>query len=97
MRVSDYCQIAYRLTFRIYRQRPVDSQTMDRHRLKYLFKEVLGVDVDAIVGKVTATLAVQRAQEVPEHSKDWDRYMAEKGGIVLLPRNVTDLGKKPRA
>ena len=86
-----------RLTFRIYSASPVDSITMDRTRLKYLFKEVLGVDVDAIVGQVTASLAVERAQEVPEHSKEWDRYMAEKGGIVLLPRNVTDLGKKPRA
>ena len=69
---------------------------MDRDRLKYLFKEVLGVDVDAIVRQVTASLAVERAKEVPENSREWARYMEEKGGIVLLPRNVTDLGKRSR-
>lgn len=69
---------------------------MDRDRLKYLFKEVLGVDVDAIVRQVTASLAVERAKEVRTNSEDWDRYMQEKGGLVVLPRNVTDLGKRPR-
>jgi len=70
---------------------------MDRDRLKYLFKEVLGVDVDAIVRQVTASIAVERAKQVPEQSKEWARYMEEKGGIVLLPRNVTGIGKKPRS
>ena len=70
---------------------------MDRDRLKYLFKEVLGVDVDAIVSQVTASVAVERAKQVPEQSKEWARYMEEKGGIVLLPRNVTGIGKKPRS
>jgi len=70
---------------------------MDRDRLKYLFKEVLGVDVDAIVQQVTASLAVERAREVREHSEAWKRYMAEKGGLVILPRNVTDVGKRPRS
>jgi len=70
---------------------------MDRDRLKYLFKEVLGVDVDAIVRQVTASVAVERAKQVPEQSKEWARYMEEKGGIVLLPRNVTDVGKKPKS
>jgi len=69
---------------------------MDRDRLKYLFREVLGVDVDAIVGQVTASLAVERAKQVRENSEEWKRYMEEKGGIVLLPRNVTDLGKRPK-
>ncbi|HEV8594141.1 MAG TPA: hypothetical protein VGR51_01260 [Thermoplasmata archaeon] len=69
---------------------------MDRGRLKYLFKEVLGVDVDAIVRQVTASLAVERAKQVPEQSRDWTRYMAEKGGLVLLPKNVTEIGKRPR-
>ncbi len=69
---------------------------MDRDRLKYLFKEVLGVDVDAIVRQVTASLAVERAKQVPEHSREWTRYMEEKGGLVLLPKNVTDVGKRPR-
>lgn len=70
---------------------------MDRSRLKYLFKEVLGVDVDAIVRQVTASLAVERAKEVPDHSREWTRYMGEKGGLVLLPKNVTDLGKRPKS
>jgi len=70
---------------------------MDRERLKYLFKQVLGVDVDAIARQVTASLAVERAQQVSKNSEEWSRYMEEKGGIVLLPRNVTDLGKRPRS
>lgn len=70
---------------------------MDRDRLKYLFKEVLGVDVDAIVRQVTASIAIERAKLVPKHSQEWTRYMEEKGGIVLLPRNVTDLGKRPKS
>ncbi len=85
------------MTIDSYTQRPVDSSTMDRDRLKYLFKEVLGVDVDAIVQQVTASLAVERAREVREHSEAWKRYMAEKGGLVILPRNVTDVGKRPRS
>ncbi len=70
---------------------------MDRDRLKYLFREVLGVDVDAIVQQVTASIAVERAKQVQEHSEEWKRYMEEKGGVVLLPKNVTNLGRKPRA
>jgi len=67
---------------------------MDRDRLKYLFREVLGVDVDEIVRQVTAELAVERAKDVAKNSHDWTRYMEEKGGLVLLPKNVTDVGKK---
>jgi len=70
---------------------------MDRTRLKYLFKEVLGVDVDAIVRQVTAEMAVARAKDVRRNSEEWTRYMDEKGGIVLLPKNVTDVGKKEQA
>lgn len=68
---------------------------MDRDRLKYLFREILGVDVDAIVRQVTAELAVERAKDVAKNSQDWGRYMEEKGGLVLLPKNVTDVGKEP--
>ncbi len=70
---------------------------MDRDRLKYLMKQVLGVDVDAIARQVTASIAVERAKQVSDNSKEWSRYMEEKGGIVLLPRNVTDVGKKPKS
>jgi len=84
------------LTIFSYTPNSVDSSTMDRDRLKYLFKEVLGVDVDAIVQQVTASLAVDRAREVKEHSASWKRYMEEKGGLVILPKNVTDVGKRAR-
>ena len=84
------------MTIFSYTPNSVDSSTMDRDRLKYLFKEVLGVDVDAIVQQVTASLAVDRAREVKEHSASWKRYMEEKGGLVILPKNVTDVGKRAR-
>ena len=68
--------------------------TMDRERMKYLFKEILGVDVDDVVRKVVATIAVERAKQTQQHTKDWKRYMDAEGGIVLLPSNVTQLGRK---
>ncbi len=70
---------------------------MDRERLKYLFREVLGVDVDAIVRQVTASLAIDRAKQVREHTEAWKKYMEEKGGLVILPKNVVDLGKRPKS
>lgn len=67
---------------------------MDRERMKYLFREVLGVDVDDVVKKVVATIAVERAKQAQKNTREWKRYMATEGGIVLLPPNVTQLGKK---
>jgi len=68
--------------------------TMDRDRMKYLFREVLGVDVDEVVRKVVATIAVERAKQAQQNTKDWKRYMEAEGGIVILPANVTQLGRK---
>jgi len=62
--------------------------------MKYLFKEVLGVDVDDVVRKVVATIAVERAKQAQKNTKDWKQYMAAEGGIVILPSNVTQLGRK---
>ncbi len=45
--------------------------TMDRERMKYLFREILGVDVDDVVRKVVATIAVERAKQVQQNTKDW--------------------------
>jgi hypothetical protein len=42
-------------------------------------------------------MAVARAKDVRRNSEEWTRYMDEKGGIVLLPKNVTDVGKKEQA
>jgi len=67
---------------------------MDRERLKYLFREVLGVDVDQVVKKVVATIAVERAKQAQEHSRTWKQYMGAEGGLVVLPSNVTRLGRK---
>lgn len=67
---------------------------MDRERLKYLFKEVLGVDVDQVVKQVVATIAVERAKQAQSNTREWKRYMEAEGGIVILPANVTQLGKK---
>lgn len=63
--------------------------------MKYLFREILGVDVDDVVKKVVATIAVERAKQAGENSKDWKRYMESEGGIIILPANVTQLGRKP--
>ena len=68
--------------------------TMDRERMKYLFKEILGVDVDDVVRKVVATIAVERAKQAQQNTRDWKRYMEAEGGIVILPSNVTQLGRK---
>ncbi len=62
--------------------------------MKYLFKEVLGVDVDEVVRKVVATIAIERAKQAQKNTQDWKRYMEAEGGIVILPLNVTQLGRK---
>ena len=67
---------------------------MDRDRMKYLFREILGVDVDDVVRKVVATIAVERAKQAQQNTKDWKHYMDAEGGIVILPSNVTQLGRK---
>jgi len=70
---------------------------MDKARTKYLLKEILGVDVDEIAKQVIATASVERARQVGKNSTEWKRYMQEEGGIVLLPGNVTRLGKRSAA
>ena len=67
---------------------------MDRDRMKYLFREILGVDVDEVVKKVVATIAVERAKQAQQNTKEWKQYMEAEGGIVILPTNVTQLGRK---
>ncbi len=67
---------------------------MDKDRTKYLLKEILGVDVDEIAKQVVATASVERAKQVEKNSSEWKRYMQEQGGIILLPDNVTRLGKR---
>lgn len=62
--------------------------------MKYLFREVLGVDVDEVVKQVVATISVERAKQTQKHTRDWKRYMGSEGGIVILPSRVTQLGKK---
>ncbi len=69
-----------------------------RDRMKYLFREILGVDVDKIVKQVVAKVSVERARKVQKQSRDWRRYMSEEGGIVFLPGTVAHLGRKqPKA
>jgi len=68
--------------------------TMDPERMKYLLREILGVDVDEVVRQVVATISVERAKQAQKNTKDWKRYMEAEGGIVILPSNVTQLGRK---
>ena len=63
-------------------------------RMKYLFREILGVDVDQIVKQVVAKVSIERAKQVQRNSKDWKRYMTEEGGIIILPSNVAHAGRK---
>ena len=65
-----------------------------RDRMKYLFREILGVDVDQIVKQVVAKVSVERAKQVQKNSRDWKKYMSAEGGIVLLPENVAVVGRK---
>lgn len=65
-----------------------------KDRMKYLFREILGVDVDQIVKQVVAKVSIERAKQVQRNSKDWKRYMTEEGGIIILPSNVAHAGRK---
>ena len=69
-------------------------QTGQRDRMKYQLREILGVDVDKIVKQVVAKVSVERAKQVQKNSRDWKEYMSEEGGIVLLPGNVSGIGRK---
>ena len=69
---------------------------MDRERLKYLMREVLGVDVDAVVGRIMADLSIRQAKRAAEYSKEWKSYMKREGGLVVMPRNVTEVGRRKR-
>ena len=64
--------------------------------MKYLFREILGVDVDQVVKQVVATIAVERAKQAQQNSRDWKKYMEAEGGLIILPSNVTQLGRKER-
>ena len=68
--------------------------TAQKDRMKYLFREILGVDVDQIVKQVVAKVSIERAKQVERNSKDWKRYMTEEGGIIILPSNVAHAGRK---
>ncbi len=70
-------------------------QTGQRDRMKYLFREILGVDVDRIVKQVVAKVSVDRAKQVQKNSTEWKKYMSEEGGVVLLPANVAGIGRRP--
>ena len=65
-----------------------------KDRMKYLFREILGVDVDQIVKQVVAKVSIERAKQVQRNSKDWKRYMTEEGGIIILPSSVAHAGRK---
>jgi len=69
---------------------------MDRERLKYLMREVLGVDVDAVVGRIMADLSIKQARRTAEYTKEWKKYMKKEGGIVVIPKNLTEVGRKRR-
>jgi len=67
---------------------------MNRERLKYLMREVLGVDVDQVVGRIMADLSIRHAKRVTEYTREWRRYMRKKGGLVVIPKNVAEVGRK---
>src|SRR5438309_418617 len=54
----------------------------------------IDVDDDDVVRKVVATIAVERAKQAQQNTRDWKRYMEAEGGIVILPSNVTQLGRR---
>ena len=70
------------------------GHAMDRERLKYLMREVLGVDVDAVVGRIMADLSIKQAKRTAEYTKEWKRYMKREGGLVVIPKNVAEVGRK---
>ena len=64
--------------------------------MEYRFIGSLGVDVDQVVKQVVATIAVERAKQAQQNSRDWKKYMEAEGGLIILPSNVTQLGRKER-
>jgi hypothetical protein len=60
-----------------------------RERIKYLLKSVLGVDVDAIAARTIATLAIERAKQIPNLTREWLRMKDKEEWITYAL-----LGKK---
>src|SRR5439155_904971 len=64
-------------------------------RLRVRFQLATGITKDfGGERKVVATIAVERAKQAQKNTTDWKRYMEAEGGIVILPSNVTQLGRK---
>ncbi|MFQ6127851.1 MAG: hypothetical protein ACE5QW_02985 [Thermoplasmata archaeon] len=65
-------------------------------RRKELLKKVLNVDVDEISRRAVMQhhfrVAVETASCIDSNSRIWRRYSKSKGGIILLLRDVRDLG-----
>lgn len=72
----------------------------DIRRKKELLKKVLNVDVDRICERVVSQhrfrQAVERAGNVDSLSREWVRYSKLRGGIVLLLRDVRNLGLREK-
>ena len=76
------------------RRPPAPAESVRRR--KELLKKVLDVDVDEISRKVVLQhhfrSAVETASCIDANSRIWRRYSKSKGGIILLLRDVRNLG-----
>ncbi|MFQ6107247.1 MAG: hypothetical protein ACE5QF_06645 [Thermoplasmata archaeon] len=79
---------------------PLVPRTPSIRRRKELLKKVLDVDVDEISRRVVMQhhfrVAVETASCIDANSRIWRRYSKSKGGIILLLRDVRNLGTAKR-
>ncbi len=58
-------------------------------RTKHLLRSIIGVDVDLIH-------SVHLAEKIPHYTRIWERYRNKKGGVIIIPDFIRDLGNKKR-
>ncbi|MCK5547479.1 MAG: hypothetical protein KAI64_00585 [Thermoplasmata archaeon] len=67
----------------------VEEKEKKSERTKHLLKSILGVDVDLIH-------SVYSAEKIRQNTEEWDRYMKQKGGLILFPDDIKKVGKEKK-
>ncbi|MFQ5909363.1 MAG: hypothetical protein ACE5IJ_01415 [Thermoplasmata archaeon] len=79
-------------------ERGFQPSTPTPKRRKELLRKALDFDVDEVSRKIVMQqhfrIAVETASCIDANSRIWRRYSKAKGGIILLLRDVRNLGIK---